>query len=191
MTIIVADRYMTLDSVKPDKDCTQGCDIHNDYTCFECEDIQIRKVYPNAIYNEDCEWEIEETMLKGNMKDENKPKKFIVEFTTKTHPAVVKQDFEKINKFIQENVGNITEKITIYKKITTTRLNKFFKKSTTEDDKGLIEYLVVNALYEKGENPIPKNHVNYKYLTKSSYSLKNVETKDLKDLYKKIIIKEG
>ena len=47
MKIIVADRYMTLDSVKPDKDCTQGCDIHNDYTCFECEDIQIRKVYPN------------------------------------------------------------------------------------------------------------------------------------------------
>ena len=76
-------------------------------------------------------------------------------------------------------------------KITTTRLNKFFKKSTTEDDKGLIEYLVVNALYEKGENPIPKNHVNYKYLTKSSYSLENVETKDLKDLYKKIITKEG
>tara|TARA_B110000046_G_C12793785_1_gene314236 strand:+ start:37 stop:387 length:351 start_codon:yes stop_codon:yes gene_type:complete len=113
MKIIVADRYMTLDSVKPDKDCTQGCDIHNDYTCFECEDIQIRKVYPNAIYNEDCEWEIEETMLKGNMKDENEPKKFIVEFTTKTHPDVVKQDFEKINKFIQENVGNITEEITL------------------------------------------------------------------------------
>ena len=54
-----------------------------------------------------------ETMLKETMKDENEPKKFIVEFTTKTHPDVVKQDFEKINKFIQENVGNITEKITL------------------------------------------------------------------------------
>ena len=73
-------------------------------------------------------------------------------------------------------------------KITKTR---FFKKSTTIDDKGLIEYLVVNALYEKGENPIPENHVNYKYLTKSSYSLKNVETEHLKALYKKIITKEG
>ena len=54
-----------------------------------------------------------ETMLKATMKDENEPKKFIVEFTTKTHPDVVKQDFEKINKFIQENVGNITEEITL------------------------------------------------------------------------------
>ena len=27
-----------LDHVKPNKDCTQGCDIHNNYTCFECED---------------------------------------------------------------------------------------------------------------------------------------------------------
>ena len=61
MKIIVADRYMTLDSVKPDKDCTQGCDIHNDYTCFKCEDIQIRKVYPNAIYNDDCQWEVDNT----------------------------------------------------------------------------------------------------------------------------------
>ena len=62
--VIVADRYMTLDSVKPNKDCTQGCDIHNDYTCFECEDIQIRKVYPNAIYNDDCQWEIKESTKK-------------------------------------------------------------------------------------------------------------------------------
>jgi hypothetical protein len=47
------------------------------------------------------------------MKDENEPKKFIVEFTTKTHPNVVKQDFEKIKKFIEENVGNITKEITM------------------------------------------------------------------------------
>ena len=71
------------------------------------------------------------------------------------------------------------------------KLKKPKKETMKKDDKRLIEYLVVNALYEKGENPIPKNHVNYKYLTKSSYSLENVETKDLKDLYKKIITKEG
>ena len=54
-----------------------------------------------------------ETMLKKTMTDENEPKKFIVEFTTKTHPNVVKQDFEKIKKFIEENVGNITKEITM------------------------------------------------------------------------------
>ena len=57
--IIVADRYMTLDSVKPNQDCTQGCDIHNDYICFECEHNQIKEKYPNAIYNDDCEWVID------------------------------------------------------------------------------------------------------------------------------------
>ena len=51
--------------------------------------------------------------LKKTMTDENEPKKFIVEFTTKTHPNVVKQDFEKIKKFIEENVGNITKEITM------------------------------------------------------------------------------
>ena len=30
------------------------------YVCFECEDIQIKKKYPNAIYNDDCEWVIYE-----------------------------------------------------------------------------------------------------------------------------------
>lgn len=54
-----------------------------------------------------------ETMLKKTMTGENEPKKFIVEFTTKTHPNVVKQDFEKIKKFIEENVGNITKEITM------------------------------------------------------------------------------
>ena len=56
--IIVADRYLTLESVKPNKYCNQGCDIHNDYTCFECEHNQIKEKYPNAIYNDDCEWVI-------------------------------------------------------------------------------------------------------------------------------------
>ena len=50
---------------------------------------------------------------KGDTMDENEPKKFIIKFTTKTHSEVVKQDFEKIKKFIEENVGNMTEEITL------------------------------------------------------------------------------
>ena len=57
--IIVADRYMTLKSVKPKKDCNV-CDYINDYVCFDHEHQQIKKVYPNAIYNDDCEWVIHE-----------------------------------------------------------------------------------------------------------------------------------
>ena len=55
-------KYIDLDFVKPNKDCTQGCDniTDNAYVCFECEDIQIKKKYPNAIYNDDCEWIIDE-----------------------------------------------------------------------------------------------------------------------------------
>jgi hypothetical protein len=52
--IIVADRYMTLKSVKPKKDCNV-CDYINDYVCFDHEHQQIKKVYPNAIYNDDCD----------------------------------------------------------------------------------------------------------------------------------------
>ena len=56
----------------------------------------------------------------------------------------------------------------------------------SEDESCLIEYLVIMSLYKKGENPIPKNHKNYSFLTKSNYDLKNIETKQLKDLYKKL-----
>ena len=55
--IIVADRYMTLKSVKPKKDCNV-CDYINDYVCFDHEHQQIKKVYPNCEYNDDCEWVI-------------------------------------------------------------------------------------------------------------------------------------
>jgi len=49
-----------LKHVKPNKDCTQGCDdiTDNNYVCFECEEIQVREKYPNAIYNSDCQWEL-------------------------------------------------------------------------------------------------------------------------------------
>ena len=49
-----------LEHVKPSIDCTQGCDIHNDYTCFECEHIQVTEKYPNVMYNDDCKWELPE-----------------------------------------------------------------------------------------------------------------------------------
>ena len=57
--IIVSDMYMTLKSVKPNKDC-KVCDHLNDYTCFTHEHEQIKKEYPNCEYTEDCEWVIEE-----------------------------------------------------------------------------------------------------------------------------------
>ena len=57
-------KYIDLDFVKPNKDCTQGCDniTDNAYVCFECEDIQIKEKYPNAIYNDDCEWVINDQL---------------------------------------------------------------------------------------------------------------------------------
>ena len=36
--------------VKPDKNCV-SCDHYNDYTCFECEHLQVKKKYPNAVYD--------------------------------------------------------------------------------------------------------------------------------------------
>ena len=49
--------YGVIDFIEPNKDC-QLCDHHNDYTCFDCEEIQIKKKYPHSIYNNDCQWEI-------------------------------------------------------------------------------------------------------------------------------------
>lgn len=43
----------------------------------------------------------------------HEPRKFTIEFTTSTNPAVVELDFKKIKKFIEENVGNITEETKI------------------------------------------------------------------------------
>ena len=55
-----------LKHVKPNKDCTQGCDniTDNNYVCFECEEIQVREKYPNAIYNSDCQWELKQKIKK-------------------------------------------------------------------------------------------------------------------------------
>jgi len=35
------------DFVKPDPECS-NCDQENDYTCFDCEEHQVREKYPNA-----------------------------------------------------------------------------------------------------------------------------------------------
>ena len=44
-----------LEHTKPNKNCST-CDHYNDYICFDCESMQIKDKYPNAIYNDDCEW---------------------------------------------------------------------------------------------------------------------------------------
>ena len=57
--IIIADRYVTLDTVKPDIKCPY-CDNVNNYACFEHEKEAIKKSYPNAQYTNDCEWVIDQ-----------------------------------------------------------------------------------------------------------------------------------
>jgi hypothetical protein len=49
------------DNLTPTKDCS-NCDVINDYVCFECEDIFMKKNYPNYFYNDDCEWELKPTI---------------------------------------------------------------------------------------------------------------------------------
>ena len=46
-----------LDHVKANKHCNL-CDAYNNYICFDCEEIQIKEKYPNAIYNDDCQWQL-------------------------------------------------------------------------------------------------------------------------------------
>ena len=52
-------------------------------------------------------------MITIKKQDTNKPRKFTIEFTTKTNADVVGLDFIKIKEFIEDNVGNITEEIKI------------------------------------------------------------------------------
>ncbi len=37
------------DFVKPDPDCS-NCDQENDYTCFDCEESQVRDKHPKAVW---------------------------------------------------------------------------------------------------------------------------------------------
>lgn len=43
-----------------------------------------------------------------------KPKKYIVEFTTRTNPKVVENVLEEVKKFIKERTGNMVGNIEIY-----------------------------------------------------------------------------
>ena len=53
-----------LEHVKPSIDCDLceivGNDL-DDYICIACEGEQVRNKYPNAILNDDCEWELPES----------------------------------------------------------------------------------------------------------------------------------
>tara|TARA_R100001591_G_scaffold73540_1_gene81595 strand:+ start:119 stop:313 length:195 start_codon:yes stop_codon:yes gene_type:complete len=57
--IIIADRYTTIKSLKPIKDCSV-CDYEDGYTCWDHEDEQIKKIYPNVKYTDDLEWVVYE-----------------------------------------------------------------------------------------------------------------------------------
>jgi len=43
---------INIDFVKPNPDCS-NCDQENDYTCFDCEEHQVREKYPNAVWTDD------------------------------------------------------------------------------------------------------------------------------------------
>ena len=57
--IIIADRYTTIKSLKPIKDCNV-CDYQDGYTCWDHEHEQIKKIYPNVKYTDDLEWVVYE-----------------------------------------------------------------------------------------------------------------------------------
>jgi len=57
------DEYL-MELVTPNEDC-QLCDHHNDYTCFDCEEIQIKEKYPNAVYDNNWGWEIKNNRKEG------------------------------------------------------------------------------------------------------------------------------
>jgi hypothetical protein len=43
------NEYINIDFVESNKECN-ACDYHNDYTCFDCENEQVKTVYPKATY---------------------------------------------------------------------------------------------------------------------------------------------
>ena len=44
--------------VKPNKKCGD-CDV--EYICFTCEAEQVRNKYPDAVYTDDCQWDLKES----------------------------------------------------------------------------------------------------------------------------------
>jgi len=59
--IIIADRYTTIKSLKPIKDCNV-CDYQDNYTCWDHEHEQIKEIYPNVKYTDDLEWVVYENL---------------------------------------------------------------------------------------------------------------------------------
>tara|TARA_R110002073_G_scaffold129058_1_gene275380 strand:- start:21 stop:308 length:288 start_codon:yes stop_codon:yes gene_type:complete len=79
--------------------------------------------------------------------DKNKPKKFVVEFTTQTCPNVVEQDFVQIKKFIQNFVGNLTEEVTLKVGSQITNKENSFLINWLEEDLELTDKGDCSARY--------------------------------------------
>ena len=45
----MSTKYINIDFVKSNNDC-EDCDHFNDYVCFNCENEQVKTLYPNAKY---------------------------------------------------------------------------------------------------------------------------------------------
>ena len=43
------NKYINIDFVKSNNDC-EDCDHFNDYVCFNCENEQVKTLYPEAKY---------------------------------------------------------------------------------------------------------------------------------------------
>ena len=79
--------------------------------------------------------------------DKNKPKKFVVEFTTQTCPNLVKQDFLEIKKFIENFVGNLTEEVTLKVGSQLTNKENNFLVNWLEEDLVLTDKKDSSAYY--------------------------------------------
>ena len=44
--------------IEAESDCTE-CDPVNDYLCFDHEREAIKEKYPNAVYTDQCTWEVD------------------------------------------------------------------------------------------------------------------------------------
>ncbi len=86
-------------------------------------------------------------MITIKKQDTNKPRKFTIEFTTKTNADVVELDFKKIKKFIKETVGNITEETTMFSE--EKKQNKFINNEGKFDMSKCINTNAIDKLNNK------------------------------------------
>ena len=45
----MSKKYINIDYIKPNKIC-YDCDYDNNYVCFNCENEQVKKLYPQTKY---------------------------------------------------------------------------------------------------------------------------------------------